>query len=231
MSDDALELSEPVPLFPLPNVVLLPGMTLPLQIFEPRYRLMVKEALEGERLIAMALLLPGYEPYYHTNTAPIHPVVCVGIIRDHVQLPDGRRFINLVGLCPAEILQEFHEGEYRTAMLEAIIRPGDAMDLDGQYAARRAILDVIDGEVFSELDQIGKLRERVSGDEPLDDVVDCLAARLLPSDAVEIRQQLLAETDTLRRVTTLVGEMRTLAKSLAMQRRLRQDWPRLGSVN
>src|SRR5262249_29460440 len=45
-----------IPVFPLPNVVLFPKVQLPLHIFEPRYREMVRDAMNGERLIGMALL-------------------------------------------------------------------------------------------------------------------------------------------------------------------------------
>ena len=50
-----------IPIFPLPNVVLFPAALLPLHIFEPRYRTMVGDALEGERLIGMVMLRPGWE--------------------------------------------------------------------------------------------------------------------------------------------------------------------------
>ena len=49
------------PLFPLPNVVLFPRAVLPLHIFEDRYKAMITDALRGNRLIAMALLKPGWE--------------------------------------------------------------------------------------------------------------------------------------------------------------------------
>ncbi|MYI75519.1 MAG: Lon family ATP-dependent protease, partial [Acidobacteria bacterium] len=45
-----------VPLFPLPNVVLFPRVFLPLHIFEPRYREMVRDALAADRTIGMVLL-------------------------------------------------------------------------------------------------------------------------------------------------------------------------------
>jgi hypothetical protein len=49
-----------VPLFPLPNVVLFPRAVLPLHIFEERYKAMTADVLAGDRLIAMALLRPGW---------------------------------------------------------------------------------------------------------------------------------------------------------------------------
>src|SRR5687768_2370471 len=68
-----------VPLFPLPNVVLFPRAVLPLHIFEERYKTMAADALAGDRLVAMALLRPGWEKSYYGRPA-IEPVVCVGTI-------------------------------------------------------------------------------------------------------------------------------------------------------
>ena len=78
------------PLFPLPNVVHFPHTWLPLHIFEPRYRAMIADALEGDRLIAMALLGPNQEPAYETKSAKIHPIVCVGRIAVDEKLPDRK---------------------------------------------------------------------------------------------------------------------------------------------
>ena len=50
-----------IPLFPLPNVVLFPSVCLPLHIFEPRYREMTADALDGDRIIGMVLLRPGWD--------------------------------------------------------------------------------------------------------------------------------------------------------------------------
>src|SRR5689334_24875244 len=78
-----------VPLFPLPNVVLFPRAILPLHIFEERYKAMTADALQGDRVIAMAMLKPGWEKNYY-GTPPIDPIVCVGSIWSHERLPDGK---------------------------------------------------------------------------------------------------------------------------------------------
>jgi Lon protease-like protein len=49
-----------VPVFPLPGVVFFPRTVLPLHVFEPRYRAMVRDAVRGEGLIAVSLLRPGW---------------------------------------------------------------------------------------------------------------------------------------------------------------------------
>ena len=68
-----------IPLFPLPNVVLFPNVCLPLHIFEPRYREMVADALDGDRIIGMVLLRPGWEGEYE-GRPPIYDVGCAGLI-------------------------------------------------------------------------------------------------------------------------------------------------------
>jgi len=82
--------------FALPRVVLFPGATLPLHVFEPRYRNLVRDALDGDRAFALALLKPGYEPYYE-GTPDIYPIGCAGHIDDVVALPDGRFLLTLTG--------------------------------------------------------------------------------------------------------------------------------------
>src|SRR5213078_2405108 len=86
-----------VPVFPLPNVILFPGMFLPLHIFEPRYREMTADAIRGERLIAMALLKPGWENHYE-GRPPIHPIMGMGKIVEQEALKDGRYNLVLLGL-------------------------------------------------------------------------------------------------------------------------------------
>ena len=77
-----------IPLFPLPNVVLFPGVFLPLHIFEERYRALTRDALAGDRIIGMALLRPGFEGDY-AGRPPIYPVGCAGVISHSDRLPDG----------------------------------------------------------------------------------------------------------------------------------------------
>ena len=62
--NERLDAAGRVPVFPLPDVVFFPDTTLPLHIFEPRYRRMTEDALRSDRLIAMAVLKPGWERDY-----------------------------------------------------------------------------------------------------------------------------------------------------------------------
>ena len=112
-----------IPLFPLPNVVLFPAALLPLHIFEPRYRAMVADALEGERLIGMVMLRPGWEPNYE-GTPAVYPVGCAGFITHADRLPDGRYNILLRGLekfrIEGERLAREDAQRYRMARVQSI---------------------------------------------------------------------------------------------------------------
>jgi Lon protease-like protein len=100
------QFSGQAPLFPLPNVVLFPGAVLPLHIFEPRYRKMTADALNGERLIAMSLLATDATISSESFPPPVHPMVGLGQIVAHERLDDGRYTLVLRGVARARLLRE-----------------------------------------------------------------------------------------------------------------------------
>src|SRR3954470_3741977 len=83
-------------LFPLPNLVLFPGMMQGLHIFEPRYRQMTADALADNRLLAPVLLQPGWEPHYEGHPA-IHRIACLAKITAEQLLKDGRYNLHVRG--------------------------------------------------------------------------------------------------------------------------------------
>jgi Lon protease-like protein len=112
-------LPKTIPIFPLPNAVLFPEASLPLHIFEPRYRAMVADALEGDRIIGMVLLQPGYETQYE-GRPPINPIGCAGVITQAERLPDGRFNIMLRGLVKFRVTGEDQSRTYRLAHVDAM---------------------------------------------------------------------------------------------------------------
>lgn len=94
-----------IPVFPLPDVVLFPGVFLPLHIFEPRYLEMVKDSLAGDRLIGITLLQPGWG-HDAEATPPIYPVGCVGLISHIEELSDGRYNLVLRGVEKFRVVRE-----------------------------------------------------------------------------------------------------------------------------
>ncbi|HIF03229.1 MAG TPA: hypothetical protein EYQ84_08035 [Nitrospinaceae bacterium] len=106
-----------IPLFPLPTTVFYPNTSLPLHIFEPRYRNMVEDALNGKGEIGMILLKPGWESDYQ-GTPEIMTTGCVGKIERHSKLPEGKYNILLSGLYRFRILNEIGGKIYRQAEVE-----------------------------------------------------------------------------------------------------------------
>ena len=97
MSFDLLpETLAELPLFPLHQAVLFPGMLMPLHVFEPRYRAMIADALNTDNLIGVVMLQEGADPM--AAQAPIHPVACAGRIVHDEKLDNGRYNILVHGI-------------------------------------------------------------------------------------------------------------------------------------
>jgi Lon protease-like protein len=89
-----------IPVFPLAGALLFPGAQLPLHIFEPRYRAMVRDALAGDRLIGMI------QPRDEAEPPALFEIGCVGRIVGSELLDDGRYNIVLEGVSRFRILRE-----------------------------------------------------------------------------------------------------------------------------
>ena len=100
-----------VPIFPLPGVLLLPGGRLPLNIFEPRYLAMVRDALAGERAIGM---IQPCEEADDVGAAKVYETGCLGRITAFSETDDGRYLITLTGLIRFDAARELpHMEGYR----------------------------------------------------------------------------------------------------------------------
>ncbi|TAL12727.1 MAG: Lon family ATP-dependent protease [Nitrospirae bacterium] len=106
-----------IPLFPLPNVVFFPRTYLPLHVFEPRYRHMVRDAASSHRMIGMVLLKEGWESDYE-GRPPVFPMGAVGRMVAVQNLSDGRFNVLLQGLRRFEIQDEIGEESYRQGRIE-----------------------------------------------------------------------------------------------------------------
>jgi len=92
-----------LPIFPLTGVLLLPRGRLPLNIFEPRYLAMTRDAMAAERLIGM--VQPSDPPIREMNPA-VYPLGCAGRITSFSETDDGRFLITLTGVSRFRIKEE-----------------------------------------------------------------------------------------------------------------------------
>jgi Lon protease-like protein len=187
--------SKIVPVFPLPGVVMFPRTVLPLHIFEPRYREMIRDATRAEGLLAVALLRPGWEENYEGSPA-FHEVATVGRIEDLERSSDGRFYLRLVGLTRVALGEVVGASPYRTVVAREIPEP--AVDEDAP-AIRSAKLDLLasHGCLLRELTDDPSRGIVLDERTPFETAVNGACANL-PVDAA-IRQALLEESDLLRR--------------------------------
>lgn len=97
---DYNKLPNTLPIFPLNNVMVMPGGHLPLNIFEPRYLNMLQDAMESHRLIGMI------QPRNAHSDNELFDIGCAARITRYEETNDGRLEISLTGLCRFEVKEE-----------------------------------------------------------------------------------------------------------------------------
>ncbi len=159
------QLSRTIAIFPLPGALLLPRGQLPLNIFEPRYIEMVRDAMNETHLIGM---VQPKDPETAEPEPPVYRTGSLGRIDAFEETDDGRFLITLTGLCRFDIVEELPQVEaYRRALVsyDGFRRDFQAdvtatFDRQQLFTALRNYLDV------HELDADWKALERIS-DESL----------------------------------------------------------------
>ena len=202
---DAAEL-ESLPVFPLPRVVFFPGATLPLHLFEPRYRAMVEDCIEhGPRAMAVTMLGPGWEMDYD-GRPPIHTIAGAGRIIHHQKRTNGTYDLLLQGMCRVK-LEELPADDrpYRRAKATPLI-DSHTSRLSGNDVA--AMLSCVRTTVELVRRKHPAFALELHSDATPSQVADRVSDRLI-SDPSR-RQELLETVDVatrVRRVTEMVGSL------------------------
>lgn len=204
---------ETLPLFPL-GTVLYPGLVLPLNIFEERYRQLVRDLLDGPepRRFGVIAIREGRETGIGGVSA-LYDVGCLATVRDVTELPDGRYELVAIGSERFKLRRLEEPRPYLRGELELLDEPvGDETDTKVAVAAVqrgfRGYLNMLADK--------GPARISVPDlpDEPI--LLSYLVAASIIIDLPE-RQGLLAQPNALRR---LRSERALLAKETALLRSL-----------
>lgn len=195
------EQGEIIPIFPLPSTVFYPGTPLPLHIFEPRYRQMTADALEGERKIGMVLLKPDWEAAYF-DRPEIFSTGCVGRIEKEICHPDGKYNFTLVGLRRFRIVREQEGKPYRLAEIGLLEEINEQEIGEAPNATRDGLIDSY-REFTSLIPENSSLKKEPDWNlgEKLSQFVDWFAYRL--DLTLEQKQSFLEEQDVLQRARFL----------------------------
>jgi Lon protease-like protein len=189
-----------IPIFPLPEVVLFPRALLPLHIFEPRYRAMLKDCLNSHRTMAIALILDGDE--IDTQGHPrIAEVAGIGVIREHQELPDGRSNIVLEGRARVRLEELPFAAPYRRAKARVLEDVPTDVTADDRMALFAAAMG------FASEVRLRDAKFSFSVPQSLEPAkMADLCAHHLILDA-GVRQAVLEEADINERVRRVIGEL------------------------
>ncbi len=196
------DFSGEVRVFPLPKLVMFPSNVQTLHIFESRYREMLEDALQGDRLIAMATLEPDYEVDYYSRP-PLEKDVCLGYVAHHEKTEDGTYNLVLVGLRRARIEQEiFPVRSFRRANVQLL----DEKPADAEAAVTQRLGRELSKQLVASVPAAQKLaREFTDGNISLGALTDVMAFHL-PFD-LKFKLTLLSQTDVLQRARLLLSNL------------------------
>lgn len=222
-----VDFSQPMPLFPLPDTVLLPHAVLPFHIFEPRYRQMIKYCLEGEKQIAMACFEDSEWKDDYFGSPPLRDVVCVGQIVRHETLSGGRHDILLHGVCRArisKIIEPEEEREYRMALLtplEEVNKEPPPMN-----SIRRELLSLLHRPRLQRMRAAKDVAEWFSREDVTTHALLELIGAVLLHDS-ELKYRLLSEPSAQRRAGIIRDELIHLDHIVGIADRHDHDsWPK-----
>jgi len=211
-----IRLPDEVPVMTLPNCVFFPQALMPLHIYEPRYRRMLKDVLATDRIFVVAgldLKLAGTPEQFE----PPHHVATLGIIRACQENANGTANLLLQGLARVGIEQILREEPYR----RIAVRP--LLSAPGAKAADLRILQSDLMRLITLKQKLGvevaeEMADFLRGVDDPDTCVD-LAAFSMCEDA-KLKQRLLETLDTFRRFQLFNAKLKVEIEEIKLQKKL-----------
>ncbi len=205
-----MALIESLALFPLSDVVLLPEISVPLYIFEPRYRQMTRDAIAGAGQIGMVTVRPDAVSALAGDPA-VFRVGCLGRIAQAQEHPDGTFHILLLGESRFRILAEHpRTGDqlYRCARVEL---------LPEQAARSEVEIETLHGlrqELLEQLDQLIGIAQPGSTPAKMLEGFDRLESERLVNALTQAISFRPAEKQQLLEAETIVSRFETMTELL-----------------
>jgi Lon protease-like protein len=222
---------ESLALFPLSDVVLLPEVSVPLYIFEPRYRQMARDALAGRHQIGMITVRPGAVDAI-AGDPPIFDIGCLGQIVHSQERPDGTFQIMLLGVSRFRILKEDDRANqkddqlYRSAKVELLQdrEPATPDEIEEIKLHRNELLSLLE-QFVRRIGSVQDPEKTISSFAKLESprLVNALTGSI-PFSPIE-RQQLLEADSILGRFETMHELLRFQLAALGAGQSARASLP------
>lgn len=221
--DLEINLPEVVPAMTLPNTVFFPQALLPLHIFEPRYRHMLKDVLASNRLFAVAGL-DHSKAHLGDQFEPPHRIASVGIVRACQENDNGTSNLLLQGLCRVEILEVLTDEPYRRLRIKAL--PSLPLDEAETEAATRLHQDL--AKLIGVKQKLGptvppEMATFLRGIEDPETLVDLAAFSLCDNPA--LKQKLLETLDIRARLELFTRHLRREIDEIRLRQKLQGPLP------
>ncbi|MFZ4732911.1 MAG: LON peptidase substrate-binding domain-containing protein, partial [Pirellulales bacterium] len=185
---------------------LFPGTAVALHLFEPRYRALLEESIEDDRLMALGVLAPGWEKSYE-GRPPLHPMACLCRIATHQRTPQGTYNVLLLGVRRLRLREEIPAGKPFRVVEADILEDGEPAIGDADLAAdmQRRLLTAFKRAMPKLPDAQEQLDQLLGSQITLGMLTDIVAYTIDIDMPWKLR--LLAETDILRRTDLLLEAM------------------------
>lgn len=213
-----IEIPAQLPVMTLSNTVFFPHVMLPLYIFEARYRQMLAETLEADRLFVVAR-----EDVVRGETTgefePPFPIGAVGVIRACHQENDGTSHLILQGLARVRFTRIIREEPYRLAEFQILeSKPGTPDDLGSM---RRELINAVRSRLEFNQDPESKMLDYLESQEDHEAFLD-LASFTLCEDN-DTKQELLETLNVVNRSRRLLRYLQRQINQLKLEKQLRGD--------
>ncbi len=216
-----ITLPDEVPVMTLPNVTFFPQALMPLHIFEPRYRQMLKEVLASNRLFAVT----GIDPKLLDQPGQFEPpyrVASVGIIRACQKNANGTSNLLLQGICRVEVVEIVTDKPYRRIRVRAL--PSEPVTDPAENARLRTEL----ARLITLKQKFGapvpaEMAEFLRSVEDPEVFIDLAAFSLCENSA--LKQRLLETLDVRRRLELFASQLRGDIEALRLRRKLQGGLP------
>lgn len=216
-----ITLPDEVPVMTLPHTTFFPQALMPLHIFEPRYRQMLRDVLASNRLFAVAGI--DFERMNEPGQfEPPHRIASVGIIRACQKNDNGTSNLLLQGLCRVQIAGIVGEDPYRRIRIRALSSHGGAT-AEENAALRRELSRLLNIKQRLAAAASREMTAFLKTVEDPESFVDIAAFSLC--DDPSLKQKLLETLDVHHRLELFNAQLRSEIDALKLRRKLQGRLP------
>lgn len=216
-----ITLPDEVPVMTLPNTAFFPQALMPLHIFEPRYRQMLRDVLASNRLFAVA----GIDLHRVEEPGqfePPHRIASVGIVRACQKNDNGTSNLLLQGLCRVEITGIVRDEPYRRIRVRALSSQPGATE-DENQDLRRELARLLNLKSKLAATGSGEMTAFLKTVEDPEAFVDIAAFSLC--EDLGLKQKLLETLNVHRRLELFGAQLRVEIEGLKLRRKLQGRLP------